>query len=260
MIKAAFFDVDGTLVSFKTHKISKLSKKAILTLKQQNIKIFVATGRALYQIDNLDNIEFDGYITFNGSACYINNKEIYKITLNKNDIKSLCNYLENHNLPCSIMTSKDVYTNTHKTIEIFYKMVNVNANVIDNFIEHIYNNIDDIFQMNIFADKDTEKNIMNNILVNSTSSRWHPSFFDVNIKDIGKHIGIDKVIEYYGIKLEETIAFGDGENDISMIKHVGIGVAMGNANKEVKEIADYITDDVDNDGVYKALKHYGLIS
>ena len=260
MIKAAFFDVDGTLVSFNTHKISELSKKAILTLKQQNIKIFVATGRALYQIDNLDNIEFDGYITFNGSACYINNKEIYKITLNKNDIKNLCSYLKNNNLPCSIMTSKDVYTNTHKTIEMFYKMVNVNANVIDNFIEHIYNNIDDIFQMNIFADKDTEKNIMNNILVNSTSSRWHPSFFDVNIKDIGKHIGIDKVIEYYGIKLEETIAFGDGENDISMIKHVGIGVAMGNANKEVKEIADYITDDVDNDGVYKALKHYGLIS
>ena len=260
MIKAAFFDVDGTLVSFKTHKISELSKKAILTLKQKNIKVFVATGRALYQIDNLDNMEFDGYITFNGSACYIDKKEIYKITLNKNDIKSLCNYLENHNLPCSIMTSKDVYTNTHKTIEMFYKMVNVNANVIDNFIEHIYNNIDDIFQMNIFADKDTEKNIMNNILINSSSSRWHPIFFDVNIKDIGKHIGIDKVIEYYGIKLEETIAFGDGENDISMIKHVGIGVAMGNANKEVKEIADYITDDVDNDGVYKALKHYGLIS
>ena len=260
MIKAAFFDIDGTLVSFNTHKISELSKKAILTLKQKNIKVFVATGRALYQIDNLDNMEFDGYITFNGSACYINNKEIYKITLNKNDIKSLCNYLENHNLPSSIMTSKDVYTNTHKTIEMFYKMVNVNANVIDNFIEHIYNNIDDIFQMNIFADKDTEKNIMNNILVNSTSSRWHPSFFDVNIKDIGKHIGIDKVIEYYGIKLEETIAFGDGENDISMIKHAHIGVAMGNANKEVKEIANYITDDVDNDGVYKALKHYGLIS
>ena len=50
MIKAAFFDVDGTLVSFNTHKISELSKKAILTLKQKNIKVFVATGRALYQI------------------------------------------------------------------------------------------------------------------------------------------------------------------------------------------------------------------
>ena len=100
---------------------------------------------------------------------------------------------------------------------------------------------------------------MNNILINSSSSRWHPIFFDVNIKDIGKHIGIDKIIEHYGIKLEETIAFGDGENDISMIKHAHIGVAMGNANKEVKEIADYITDDVDNEGVYKALKHFNLI-
>ncbi|WP_157150764.1 Cof-type HAD-IIB family hydrolase [Brachyspira sp. SAP_772] len=259
MIKAAFFDVDGTLVSFNTHKISELSKKAILALKQQNIKVFIATGRALYQIDNLDNMEFDGYITFNGSACYIDKKEIYKITLNKNDLKSLCNYLENHILPCSIMTSNDIYTNTHKTIEMFYNMVNVKANVIDNFLEYLYDNIDDIFQLNIFANKETEKNIMNNILVNSSSSRWHPIFFDVNIKDIGKHIGIDKIIEYYGIKLEETIAFGDGENDTSMIKHAHIGVAMGNASKEVKEVADYITDDVDNDGVYKALKHFNLI-
>ena len=260
MIKAAFFDVDGTLVSFKTHKISELSKKAILTLKQQNIKIFVATGRALYQIDNLDNIEFDGYITFNGSACYINNKEIYKITLNKNDIKNLCSYLKNNNLPCSIMTGKDIYTNTHKTIEMFYNMVNVNVNVVDNFLEYVQSNIDDIFQINIFSDKETEKEIMNNVLINSSSSRWHPIFFDVNIKNIGKHVGIDKVIEHYGIKLEETIAFGDGENDISMIKHAHIGVAMGKADTRVKEIANYITDDVDNDGVYKALKHYGLIS
>ena len=143
MIKAAFFDVDGTLVSFNTHKISELSKKAILTLKQKNIKVFVATGRALYQIDNLDNMEFDGYITFNGSACYIDKKEIYKITLNKNDIKNLCSYLKNNNLPCSIMTSKDVYTNTHKTIEMFYNMVNVNVNVVDNFLEYVQSNIDE---------------------------------------------------------------------------------------------------------------------
>ena len=259
MIKAVFFDIDGTLVSFNTHKISELSKKAISTLKQKNIKTFIATGRALYQIDNLDNIEFDGYVTFNGSACYIDNKEIYKKTLNQNDLKSLCNYLENHNLPCSIMTSKDVYTNTSKTIDMFYNLVKVKANVIDNFIEYFHNNINDIFQINIFSDKEKEKEIMNNILVNSSSSRWHPIFFDVNIKDIGKHVGIDKIIEHYGIKLEETIAFGDGENDISMIKHAHIGVAMGNANEEVKKIADYITDDVDNNGVYNALKHFNLL-
>ena len=59
--------------------------------------------------------------------------------------------------------------------------------------------------------------------------------------------------------MEETIAFGDGGNDITMIEHAAIGVAMGNANKEVKEIADYITDDVDNNGIYNALKHFNII-
>ena len=104
-----------------------------------------------------------------------------------------------------------------------------------------------------------EKELMNKIFKNCEASRWHKAFADVNTKGGGKHIGIDKIIEHYGIKLEETIAFGDGGNDISMIKHAHIGVAMGNANKEVKEIADYITDDVDNNGIYNALKHFNII-
>ena len=59
--------------------------------------------------------------------------------------------------------------------------------------------------------------------------------------------------------MEDTIAFGDGGNDITMIEHAAIGVAMGNANEGVKKIADYITDDVDNDGIFNALKHFNII-
>ena len=55
------------------------------------------------------------------------------------------------------------------------------------------------------------------------------------------------------------MAFGDGENDISMLEFAGIGVAMGNAGDEVKAIADYVTDSVDDDGIEKALVHFGLI-
>ena len=100
---------------------------------------------------------------------------------------------------------------------------------------------------------------MSKIFKNCESSRWHPAFTDVNTKGGGKHIGIDKIIEYYGIDLSETMAFGDGGNDITMIEHASIGVAMGNANEGVKEVADYITDDVDSDGVYKALKHFNIL-
>ena len=66
MIKAAFFDIDGTLVSFKSHRISDLSKKAIAELRRKGIKVFVASGRALFQINDLHDLKFDGYITVNG--------------------------------------------------------------------------------------------------------------------------------------------------------------------------------------------------
>ena len=62
-----------------------------------------------------------------------------------------------------------------------------------------------------------------------------------------------------GIAREESIAFGDGHNDMNMLKYVGIGVAMGNAEAEVKAIADYVTSDVDEDGIENALKHFGII-
>ena len=63
----------------------------------------------------------------------------------------------------------------------------------------------------------------------------------------------------HGIDREETMAFGDGENDMEMLRYVGIGVAMGNASDAVKAAADYVTDTVDDDGIEKALRHFGLI-
>lgn len=67
------------------------------------------------------------------------------------------------------------------------------------------------------------------------------------------------MIAHFGLKLEETMSFGDGGNDISMLRHAAIGVAMGNAKDDVKQMADYITASVDEDGIAKALKHFGVI-
>ena len=94
---------------------------------------------------------------------------------------------------------------------------------------------------------------------NSKAARWTTHFTDVIPKVGGKNTGIDAVIAHFGIKLEETMEFGDGGNDIDMLKHAGIGVAMGNAVENVKEIADYITTSVDDDGITNALKHFNVI-
>ena len=71
MTKALFFDIDGTLVSFHTHRVSEATRQAIRQLRTQGIKVFIATGRHLQVINNLGDLEFDGYVTLNGSCCYI---------------------------------------------------------------------------------------------------------------------------------------------------------------------------------------------
>lgn len=78
-------------------------------------------------------------------------------------------------------------------------------------------------------------------------------------------LGIDKVsavhtlLQYVGADMEDTLAFGDAESDAQMVRNCNIGVAMGNSEKALKEVADYITADVEQDGLYKAFKHFGLI-
>ena len=112
MIKAIFFDIDGTLVSFNTHKVSNASKIAIKKLKEKGIKVFIATGRIKLQVDNLDDLEFDGYITANGHDCYVDDKEIYRNAISKETIYSLIDYLKNkEKFPCSVMTNNGIFIN-----------------------------------------------------------------------------------------------------------------------------------------------------
>ena len=84
--------------------------------------------------------------------------------------------------------------------------------------------------------------------------RWHPAFVDVTAKGNTKQKGIDEIINHFGIRLEETMAFGDGGNDVSMLRHAAIGVAMGNAVDSLKQRADYITSDIDAGGLEEAIK------
>lgn len=261
MIKAIFFDIDGTLVSFNTHNVSESSKKAIKELKEKGIKVFIATGRIKLQIDNLGDLEFDGYITANGQDCYIGENEIYRKGISRETLHALLDYLENEEkFPCSIMTNNGIFSNyIDDKVKELSKEINLEIPSVEDFPKFVEENIDEVLQVNIYVDEIKEKELMEKIFKDCESSRWCPVFADIDTKGGGKHIGVDKIIEYYKIDISETMAFGDGGNDLSMIEHCAIGIAMGNANEKLKKAADYITDDVDNDGIYKALKHFKII-
>ncbi|MFQ9704816.1 MAG: HAD family hydrolase [Enterocloster clostridioformis] len=82
---------------------------------------------------------------------------------------------------------------------------------------------------------------------------------DVVEREASKAEGLKRLCQYYDIGLERTVAFGDSMNDYEIVREAGIGVAMGNSVEELKTVADYVTDDIDRDGIWKACRHFSLI-
>lgn len=257
MIKAVFFDIDGTLVSFKTHRVPDSAKRAIAALRAKGVRVFIASGRQLLAINNKEDLQFDGYVTLNGGYCIVGEQVIYKHSMPSEDMVSLVQYMEEReNFPCIFVHENTFCINytDERTDEVF-RLLNFPQPPTLPLREAATG---DIFQLVAFFTKEQEKAIMA-VMPHCEATRWNPLFSDVIPKGSSKQVGVDKMLDYFGISLDESMAFGDGGNDVLMLKHVGIGVAMGNAEDEVKRAADYVTGSVDEDGVEKALRHFGVI-
>ena len=116
----------------------------------------------------------------------------------------------------------------------------------------------DIYQVCVYLNEE-EIHQVGAIAEECSLARWGFGGVDIIAKGGGKVEGIRKYLEREGIAVEEIIAFGDADNDREMLRFAGIGVAMGNAEENVKAAADYVTADIDDDGIAKALAHFGLI-
>lgn len=114
-------------------------------------------------------------------------------------------------------------------------------------------------QMCIYCDEQVEREVLRQV-PGLSPSRWNPLFTDLNVAGTSKAAGIERFCSYYGFDILQTAAFGDGGNDVSMLRAAGCGVAMGGASDTVKAAADYVTATVDDDGVKRALLHLGVIS
>lgn len=260
MIKALFFDIDGTLVSFNTHDIPDSAVDAIKSAQSEGIKVFIATGRDYSAINNVRGFVPDGYVTLNGGCCLVGDdrKVIYKKLIEKESIYSLIDFmLKKRDFPCIFVTSEGMlYNYLDDTAEKLLDQLNFPRIMEQKPLEYIRNC--EVFQLIAFFTAEEEPVFMPH-LPHAVPERWSPVFADVVPEGSGKHIGISKILEYYGLNHDECMCFGDGGNDKSMLRYCGVGVAMGNAADDVKKSADYVTDTVDNDGVYKALKHFDII-
>lgn len=255
-IRAAFFDIDGTLLPFQATEIPLGTRRALDQLRENGIRIFLATGRPPVHLPHLhafDHIHFDGYVTMNGQYCYDDEGVVYAKPLPRQALELLVPYLAGNDLAVSF-------------VERDYGYLNRNNQLSDAFRRQMEMPIDDpirslthpTYQLSAFLPEAEEERFMEHC-PGCKAVRWSPDFADILPADGGKPCGMEKMLAHYGWTAEQAIAFGDGDNDAEMLRYAGIGVAMGNGKESAKSAADYVTARDVEDGIAKALRHFGLI-
>lgn len=260
MIKALFLDINGTLVSFNTHSIPSSTVTALEQARARGVRIFIATGRPLAIINNLHDIEhlIDGYITANGAYCFIGNEEVLCMPIPAEDVERVIALSDEQGFSCIVVSKTGIMVHNADDLfdSIFRKMLNV-TNIQDDVPASEFSD-QPILQLTPLITTQQEAALLPQ-LQHCMSTRWYPAFTDITLTGIDKAAGIDAFVAHQGLLLSETMAIGDGGNDIAMLRHAGIGVAMGNASAEVQRVADFVTSSVDEEGVKKALEKFGVI-
>lgn len=255
MIKAAFFDIDGTLLSFDTHRVSDGTVRAFDKLHQQGIQTFISTGRPKMLIPEMP-VEFAGYVTMNGGYVYEGDEILLRNPIPQSETDRWISIAKQEGMSTLLFGEHQMYgANRNSIIDQVRQQLEFE---MPEFVD-----IDQLFGFETYQiiavmppERDREIEAM---LPSCRIPRWHPKFSDVVFHANSKATGIESVLRHHGYTRDESICFGDGGNDIEMLDYCGIGVAMGNASDEVKRHADYVTTSVDEEGIEQALTKLHII-
>lgn len=256
-VKMIFFDIDGTLIDMEKKQISERMLETLKALKSQNILICLATGRSPIALPQFEGIDFDAYLTFNGSYCFNEIESIHKHPIPTSDIKQIIENAQTLNRPVAVATKEKTIANgKDEDLIDYFSFAHQEVIVSESFDATIEN--ESIYQLMLGSSKEHYDVIMNNTR-DSKITAWWDRAVDIIPASGGKGAGIHKILDYYGLDKSQAIAFGDGNNDIEMLEAVGFGLAMENGSDELKAVADEVIGHVAEDGIYHFCVDHELI-
>lgn len=256
MKKIVFFDIDGTLLDHEKN-LPQSTKRAIQLLKENGVFVAIATGRAPFMFESLrEELDVDSFVSFNGQYVVFENKVIYENPLHERGIEKLYQDARKNKHPLVFMNEKTMKASMQHHPFIETSMGSLNFLHPEEDARFYVKR--KLYQSLLFCESQDE-HLYFGAYPEFDFIRWHTYSVDVLPKGGSKAEGIKKMIEQLGFELKDVYAFGDGLNDLEMLKEVGTGVAMGNGVPEAKELADLITSDVAKDGIWNGLKELQLI-
>lgn len=277
MEKIILIDVDGTLLDYE-NKLPESAKMAIRQARQNGHKVYICTGRSKAEVyDYIWDIGLDGMIGGNGSYVEDNGEVIMHQLITAEQCKHVVDWLHDRHLEFYLESNSGLYASENfevvadPVIKVYcQRKGKENADqltVRDVFPEMIYGGElyrDDVnkisFVLSSYQDHLDSITEFPDLKPGTWGGKGEIALFgDLGVKDITKAHAIDVLLKHLGAKKEDTFAFGDAKVDIPMLEYCGVGVAMGSGGDEIKAMADYVTDDVDKDGLYNGFVHFGLI-
>lgn len=276
--KIIFIDVDGTLVN-DNGIIPKFAQIAIKEARKNGHYIFLCTGRSKAELfDHIMEIGFDGVIAAAGGYIEFENEVIMHKKVQTEDVKYLVKYFNENNIDFYLESNGGLFASKNckeHLRNIIFGDSNLDSKIkaelekgMNPFIECLIEG-EDLIRDDINKVSFLESSIPIEIIkeefqakfnvISSTVSAFGENSGELSIPGIHKALAIETLLKHLNLSKEDTFAYGDGINDAEMIEFVNIGVAMGNAKEELKNIADDVTDTHDENGIYNSFKKYKLI-
>lgn len=255
-IKAAFFDIDGTLLSHNGGVVPEKHRYALESLRKKGILIFTCTGRHILELDELGitELDFDGYVLLNGQICLDRERKLLSaFPIERADLENAFQIFQEKDLPTGFVEQNRIYIN-----KIDERVRTAQKAISSKLPREGSWEGDPVYLVNVYAD-DADVNRVMEKMPHCKVTRWNSFGVDIIAQESGKVRGMEELLSHFGISRDEVIAFGDGENDLEMLSYAGIGVAMGNADERAKACADYVTSEADRGGILSALWHYGIL-
>ena len=252
------FDIDGTLLDHEK-KLPASAKEAISSLKEKGHEVAIATGRPTYFFEELrEELDIDTFVCFNGQYVVDENEVIYRNPIDKEKLARLLSFSSPNEHPLVFMGAEAMKASIDFHPNIEESFATLDARIIHPKSNSNYFNETEIYQAMLYCEEDEESFYRDN-MQDLNFIRWHKYAMDVLPFGGSKAQGIEKLIEKKGFTKDQVYAFGDYYNDVEMLQYVGHGIAMGNAPEDVKQVARYVTKDVDDNGIAYGLEMVGLL-
>ena len=255
-IRIIFFDIDGTLIDMQKKQISERTLEALKRLRANGIKICLATGRSPVTLPRFEGVEFDAHLTFNGSLCCAGEQVIFSNPISRSDVRRIIQNSAAIGRPVSLATKDKLAANgKDRDLIDYYGVINLDVPIAPDFDEVAQA---EVYQIMCGGRTEEYGALLRNVR-GARIAAWWDRAVDIIPASGGKGIGVEKILAHFGLDRRQAMAFGDGNNDLEMIRAVGTGVAMGNASPELKAASNDHCGHVAQDGVYYYCIDRGLI-